>query len=78
MKSLPRRLVLGVKFICSVLLLIALVHSESPAYGASLTGVSNTNITMMTRNLYIGAAFDVLLSVQTPNDIPGRVAQVYA
>jgi endonuclease/exonuclease/phosphatase family metal-dependent hydrolase len=32
----------------------------------------------MTRNLYVGAAFDTLLNAQTSDDIPGLVAQIYS
>ncbi|HSB05042.1 MAG TPA: endonuclease/exonuclease/phosphatase family protein [Thermodesulfobacteriota bacterium] len=74
MKSSTRK-VLGTKFIGSLVLLIALLASLSAVHAAdSLNG----SITVMTRNLYVGAAFDSLLSVPTPNDIPGRVAQIYA
>ncbi len=34
-------------------------------------------ITVMTRNLYVGASFAPLLDVPTRNDLPERVAQIY-
>ncbi len=77
MKASARR-VLGTKCIRSFVLLIAVLTSVSVVHAASPNVASNGSITLMTRNLYVGAAFDSLLSVQTPNDIPGRVAQIYA
>ena len=46
-------------------------HSDSPA-------VSAARITVMTRNLYVGAGFHTLLDISTPEEIPDRVAKVYA
>lgn len=78
MKSSIKRNVLGAKFICWFVLVIALFASALAADAASPAVVSNGSITLMTRNLYVGAAFDSLLNAPTPNDIPERVAQVYA
>jgi len=78
MKSSIKRNVLGAKFICWFVLVIALPASALAVDAASPAVVSNGGITLMTRNLYVGAAFDPLLNASTPNDIPERVAQVYA
>jgi endonuclease/exonuclease/phosphatase family metal-dependent hydrolase len=32
----------------------------------------------MTRNLYVGSAFNILLDISTPEEVPDRVAKVYA
>ncbi len=78
MKSSIKRNVLGAKFICWVLLVVALFASALAVDAASPAVVSNGSITLMTRNLYVGAAFDPLLNAPTPDDIPEGVAQVYA
>ncbi len=40
--------------------------------------VPTANITVMTRNLYVGASFGLFLGISTQKDIPERVAKVYA
>ncbi len=78
MKSSAKQDILGAKFICWLVLVITLVAPAMAVHAASPAIPSNGGITLMTRNLYVGAAFDPLLNVPTPNDIPGRVAEVYA
>jgi hypothetical protein len=78
MKYLRKAAVLGTKFVCWPVLVIALVASGSLVHAALPTVASGGNITLMTRNLYVGAAFDPLLNASTPSDVPGLVAQIYA
>ena len=40
--------------------------------------VSIASITVMTRNLYVGSAFNILLDISTPEEVPDLVAKVYA
>jgi endonuclease/exonuclease/phosphatase family metal-dependent hydrolase len=77
MKSSTHRLVLGTNLVSLIVLLIAFVSSVS-AIHASSSATAKNSITVMTRNLYVGAAFDPLLNAPTPDDIPERVAQVYS
>jgi len=39
--------------------------------------IPGASITVMTRNLYVGASFSIFLGISTPNDVPDRVAKVY-
>ena len=78
MKSSLQRRFLGNKLILPLVLLIALLSSVSAIHAASSGVVPRGSITVMTRNLYVGAAFDPLLNAPTPDDIPGLVAQVYS
>ena len=78
MKFSTHRFILGRKFVSLLLVLIALAASTSAVHGASSAVAPKGGLTVMTRNLYVGAAFDSLLTVQNPNDIPGRVALIYA
>ena len=71
------RFVLSTKVFFLLVLLIALsipflaFRSDSPA-------VSAASITLMTRNLYVGSGFHTLLDISTPEEVPDRVAKVYA
>jgi endonuclease/exonuclease/phosphatase family metal-dependent hydrolase len=78
MKSSKRRFLMGTKFVCSFLLLIAFVTSAWTVHVASSAAATKVTFTVMTRNLYLGSAFDPLLNAPTPDDIPERVAEVYA
>lgn len=74
MKSCTRRFFAGSRSVFPFLLLAALVMSASMSSAA----VTKETLTVMTRNLYLGSAFDPLLNAATPDDIPGAVAAVYA
>ena len=78
MQSSTNRDVLGTKFICRLVLVISLVASSLATHAPLPAVASNGSINLMTRNLYVGAAFDPLLNAPTPDDIPERVAQVYS
>ena len=78
MKSPLRRRFSGIKLILPLVLLIVLVSSVLAIHASSFAVTAGNSITVMTRNLYVGAAFDPLLNVPTPDDIPERVAQVYS
>jgi endonuclease/exonuclease/phosphatase family metal-dependent hydrolase len=75
MKSL--RFVLSVKW-CSLLVLSFALSAALLAFHGDSRGVPAGSITVMTRNLYVGSSFTVLLGASSPEDIPERVAQVYA
>jgi len=51
--------------------------NKAPAHGGCLA-VPAAHITVMTRNLYVGASFSIFLGISTPNDVPDRVNKVYA
>jgi len=76
MKPSAKQDIWGGKFICWLVLVIALVASSLTVHAAAPVA-SNGSITLMTYNLYLGAALDPLLNASTPSDIPGLVAQVY-
>ena len=76
MKPSTKQDILGAKFICWLVLVLALVASSLTVHVAAPLA-SNGSITLMTYNLYLGAALDPLLNAQTADDIPGLVAQVY-
>ena len=76
MKSSIKRNALAARFICWLVLVIALFGSVFAIDAESPAVASNGSITLITRNLYVGAAFDPLLNA-TPEEIPERVAQVY-
>ena len=67
---------LGSHFSFSVVLVVAVsgpllcFDGDSPAAPAA-------SITVMTRNLYVGASFGILAGALTPNEAADRVAQVY-
>ena len=69
MKSSKSRVVLSVRWVYQFVLLIALVVSASPVHGDSSTVTPNASITVMSRNLYVGASFNLLAGASTPNDI---------
>ncbi len=77
MKSSRCRVVLNIKLVFQFVLLIALVASASPVHSDSPAVASKASITVMSRNLYIGASFSPLVGAETPNDISKRVAMVY-
>jgi endonuclease/exonuclease/phosphatase family metal-dependent hydrolase len=58
-------------------LLIAIVASVLPVHSDSHAAASKASITVMSRNLYIGASFSPLVGVETPKAISERVAMVY-
>jgi len=58
-------------------LLVALSAALLAFHGDS-RGIPAGSITVMTRNLYVGASFTILLGASSPEDIPDRVDQVYA
>jgi hypothetical protein len=76
MKPSTKQDILGGKFICWLVLVIVLVASSLTVHAAAPVA-SNGSITLMTYNLYLGAALDPLLNAQTADNIPGLVAQVY-
>ena len=78
MKCSGKTEVSGTKFVRSLVLVIVLIAAALRVHAPSPASASDGSITLMTRNLYIGAAFDPLLNAQTPADIPGAVAQIYA
>ena len=78
MKFSTRKYVLVTKLVTSLVLLMAPIASPSALNGVSPAAASERDVTVMTRNLYVGAAFDLLISAPTPNDIPERVALIYA
>jgi len=57
-------------------LVIVLCSSLLALHGYSLT-VSAASITVMTRNLYVGASFGIFLGITAPDDVPNRVTKVY-
>ena len=77
MKSSKFRVVLNTKLVYQFVLLIALVASASPVHSDSSAVAPKASITVMSRNLYVGASFNPLVGASTPNDISERVAMVY-
>jgi hypothetical protein len=77
MNLLKKRNVSSAKLICWFLLALSLGISSRAAYAASSAVDNNGTVTLMTRNLYVGAAFDPLLNATTPNEIPERVSEIY-
>ena len=77
MKTSKWRIVLSTKLVYQFVLLIALVVSASPVHSDSPAVAPKASITVMSRNLYIGASFNPLVGAETPNDISKRVAMVY-
>ena len=77
MRTSKCRVVLNIKLVYQFVLLIALVASASPVHSDLLTVAPEASITVMSRNLYIGASFNPLVGASTPNDISERVAMVY-
>lgn len=77
MKPSTKQDISGGKFICWFVLVLALVASSLTVHAAAPVA-SNGSITLMTYNLYLGAALDPLLNAQTADNIPGLVAQIYA
>jgi endonuclease/exonuclease/phosphatase family metal-dependent hydrolase len=71
------RFVLSANLVCPLFLLISLTtpslafHDDSPAAPAG-------RITVMTRNLYVGASFSIMLGASTLEDVADRATQVYA
>jgi hypothetical protein len=77
LKSSKCRVVLSAKWVYQLVLLITLVASASPAHSDSPAVAPKASITVMSRNLYVGASFNSLVGASTPNEIPERVAMVY-
>ena len=77
MKSSKCRVLLNTKLVYQVVMLIALVASASPAHSDLPAVAPKASITVMSRNLYIGASFNPLVGASTINDISERVATVY-
>ena len=77
MKSSKCRVLLSTKLVYQFVLLIALVASASPVHSDSSAVAPKASITVMSRNLYVGASFNPLVGASTPNDISERVAMVY-
>ncbi len=65
------------KLVYQIALLIALVASASPVHSDLPAVAPKASITVMSRNLYIGASFNPLVGASTMNDISERVAMVY-
>ena len=55
---------------------LGMTNPELPSYDPP--PVSIASITVMTRNLYVGSAFNILLDISTPEEVPDLVAKVYA
>jgi endonuclease/exonuclease/phosphatase family metal-dependent hydrolase len=77
LKSSNSRVVWSIRFVYRFVLLIALVVPASPVHGDSPVVAPKASITVMSRNLYVGASFNPLVGASTPNDISERVATVY-
>ena len=76
MKSSKWRVVLSTKLVYQFVLLIALVASASPVHSDSPAVAPEASITVMSRNLYVGASFNLLVGVSTPNDISENFLEV--
>jgi endonuclease/exonuclease/phosphatase family metal-dependent hydrolase len=70
------RFVLSAKVFSLLVPVIALSTPVLALHGDSLA-VPAASITVMTRNLYVGASFSIFLGISTPDDVPDRVAKVY-
>jgi endonuclease/exonuclease/phosphatase family metal-dependent hydrolase len=71
------RLVLNTHLFSSLFLLISLTAPLS-AFPGDPPAVATDRITVMTRNLYVGASFSIMLGASTLNDVGDRATQVYA
>jgi endonuclease/exonuclease/phosphatase family metal-dependent hydrolase len=71
------RLVLSTHLFSSLFLLISLTAPLS-AFPGDPPAVATDRITVMTRNLYVGASFSIMLGASTLNDVGDRATQVYA
>jgi len=71
------RLVLIGRIVSPLVLVIGLSAPLLALHDDSLT-VPTASITVMTRNLYVGASFGLFLGISTQKDVPDRVAKVYA
>src|SRR5512143_1702675 len=70
---------LGLGGHASVTLLLGIILiAPLMAFLGDSPAAPTAKITVMTRNLYVGASFRILLGASTPDDIRDRVAQVYA
>ena len=67
--------------LCASGLLILVLSLSScdflPDVASSRSSNGNPEVTVMTRNLYLGADFNVILGAQSPAEIPLRVSQFY-
>lgn len=67
--------------LCASGLLILVLSLSScdflPDMASSSSSHRNPEVTVMTRNLYLGADFNVILGAQSPAEIPLRVSQFY-
>ena len=71
------RFVLGTEVFSPLALVIALFALLLASRGDSLP-VPAGRVTVMTRNLYVGASFGLFLGISKQKDVPERVAKVYA
>ena len=78
MKSSKCRVLLSTTLVYQFVLLIALVASASPVHSDSPAVALKACITVMSRNLYVGASFSIMLGASTLNDVGDRATQVYA
>ena len=70
---------LGLGGHASITLLLGIILTAPlMAFLGDSPAAPTAKITVMTRNLYVGASFRILLGASTPDDIRDRVAQVYA
>lgn len=61
-----------------LILMLSLVSCDFlPDVGSSSSSNHNPEVTVMTRNLYLGADFNVILGAQSPAEIPLRVSEFY-
>jgi hypothetical protein len=60
------------------LVLVIVLAAPLMAFLGDSPGGRGGRVTVMTRNLYVGASFSSLVGVSTPDEIPERVARVYA
>ena len=77
MKSSKWRVVWNTKMVSQFVLLIVFAVSASPVHSDSPAVAPKASITVMSRNLYVGASFYALVGASTPKDISERVAMVY-
>ncbi len=62
----------------SPLMLVITLFAQSLVFHGDSVANPTAHITVMTRNLYVGASFGIFLGISSQNDISGRVAKVYA